>query len=116
MPFFSSDLRQNNDDDDKAGATETSKFLSLEDAYEVIFTEAEREHLTYEHFLEDWVAFATSSIGGEPCHHTGQRQSNLDNANDATATTFASSNGDDTTDRPEGMTYDSALRFLEANQ
>jgi EEF1A lysine methyltransferase 4 len=31
---------------------------ALEDAFwKVIFTDAEREHLTYEHFLEDWTAF-----------------------------------------------------------
>ena len=25
--------------------------------YKILFTEAEREHLTYEYFLEDWNAF-----------------------------------------------------------
>ena len=34
-----------------------SSKLELEHAYTVMFTEAEREHLTYEHFLEDWQAF-----------------------------------------------------------
>lgn len=31
--------------------------LSLEPAYLALFTDAEREHLTYEHFLEDWEAY-----------------------------------------------------------
>lgn len=31
--------------------------LELQSAYLVLFTEAEREHLTYEHFLEDWEAY-----------------------------------------------------------
>jgi SAM-dependent methyltransferase len=31
--------------------------LPLVQAYAVMFTEAEREHLTYDHFLEDWQAF-----------------------------------------------------------
>jgi len=34
--------------------------LALEDAYKVIFTEAEREHLEYEGFIEDWKAFLES--------------------------------------------------------
>jgi hypothetical protein len=31
---------------------------TLPQAYQVLFTNAEREHLTYEHFLEDWKAFS----------------------------------------------------------
>ena len=31
--------------------------LALEPAYLALFTDAEREHLTYEHFLEDWDAY-----------------------------------------------------------
>lgn len=31
--------------------------LNLTQAYQVMFTDAERDHLTYEHFLEDWQAF-----------------------------------------------------------
>jgi len=34
--------------------------LPLKDCYDVLFTEAEREHLTYEFFLEDWTAFHES--------------------------------------------------------
>jgi len=35
----------------------SKKPLKLPQAYEALFTEAEREHLTYEDFLEDWQAF-----------------------------------------------------------
>jgi hypothetical protein len=31
--------------------------LDLPSAFVALFTPAEREHLTYEHFLEDWSAF-----------------------------------------------------------
>ena len=31
--------------------------LSLQQAYLILFTEEEREHLTYDHFLEDWEAY-----------------------------------------------------------
>jgi len=34
--------------------------LALADAYSVLFTDAEREHLEYEGFLEDWQAFCKS--------------------------------------------------------
>ena len=34
--------------------------LPLKDCYAILFTEAEREHLTYEFFLEDWAAFHES--------------------------------------------------------
>lgn len=34
-----------------------SEALSLKDSYCILFTEAEREHLSMEHFLQDWEAF-----------------------------------------------------------
>ena len=62
------------------------KHMDLEEAYLAIFTDAEREHLTYEHFLEDWDAFCQE----EEQQLEGQK----------TAI----------------MTYDIALSFLKANQ
>jgi SAM-dependent methyltransferase len=41
---------------DEDGA-DSSKILSLQEAFYVLFTPTEREHLTFEHFLEDWEAF-----------------------------------------------------------
>jgi len=73
----------------------TSKLLSLEEAYEVIFTQAEREHLTFEHFLEDWEAFCEGEIQGR----------------------FDVQNSDgDNYNHQQGLDYDLAIRFLEANQ
>ena len=66
---------------------EKSKYLSLENAYEVIFTQAEREHLTYDHFLEDWEAF---------CEDRGQGVLSGGNGNH--------------------VNFDLALNFLKANQ
>lgn len=40
--------------------------LGLSRAYQELFTDAEREHLTYEHFLEDWNAFLQSNDEGIP--------------------------------------------------
>jgi SAM-dependent methyltransferase len=40
---------------EEAFGTENSK--SLSESYQLIFTAAERENLTYEHFLEDWDAY-----------------------------------------------------------
>lgn len=37
---------------------QTTKRLSLYDAYQVLFSDAEREHLTYDFFLEDWYTFS----------------------------------------------------------
>ena len=36
--------------------------LPLEKCYEVLFTEEEREHLTYEAFMEDWATFLWTNI------------------------------------------------------
>ncbi len=69
------------------GSEKLSKRLSLGEAYEVMFTEAEREHLTYEYFLEDWEAFCEPAT-----HEVGETNS--------TAI----------------MTFDLALNFLRANQ
>ena len=69
-----------------AAAMGVSRVLPLRDAYGVVFTEAEREHLTFEHFLEDWEAFRLEDASA--------------NANEPEGT----------------MDFDLALRFLEANQ
>jgi hypothetical protein len=61
--------------------------LSLPEAYEVLFTDAEREHLEYDHFLQDWHGFLSSS------------------------TTTTSTSLDRTT-----MTLDTALAFLKEVQ
>jgi hypothetical protein len=34
-----------------------NRSLDLQTCYTVLFTEPEREHLTFEHFLEDWEGF-----------------------------------------------------------
>jgi ubiquinone/menaquinone biosynthesis C-methylase UbiE len=39
--------------------------LDLKEAYQEMFTDAEREHLTFEHFLEDWHAFLQEQNSGE---------------------------------------------------
>jgi ubiquinone/menaquinone biosynthesis C-methylase UbiE len=49
--------QSDNDDDNDVDEGISSNVLSLEEAFLVLFTPAEREHLTYEHFLEDWEAF-----------------------------------------------------------
>jgi hypothetical protein len=48
----------NDDDERHVDLNPTkSKNIPLEKAYHLLFTEAEREHLTFDHFLEDWDAF-----------------------------------------------------------
>lgn len=37
-----------------------NRSLNLQTCYNVLFTEAEREHLTFDHFMEDWDAFLES--------------------------------------------------------
>ena len=39
--------------------------VSLETCFSFLFTDAEREHLTYEYFLEDWEAFLSSHASAE---------------------------------------------------
>ena len=68
-----------------------SKRMPLEDAYCAMFTDAEREHLTYEHFLEDWEAFCQE----------GQEQDKSPTLDDQNTSI---------------VTYDLALSFLRANQ
>jgi hypothetical protein len=46
-----------------SASSSSSSALSLPEAYEVLFTEAEREHLEYEHFLEDWRGFLSTRCG-----------------------------------------------------
>jgi hypothetical protein len=64
-----------------------SKHISLENAFYLLFTDAEREHLTFDHFLEDWEAFV-------------EKKGNA-NANDYVART---------------MTYEMAMDFLTEMQ
>jgi SAM-dependent methyltransferase len=42
--------------------------LALPEAYEVMFTHDERQHLTYEHFLEDWQAFCENQNNDQASH------------------------------------------------
>ena len=72
------------------GNDDHSKRMELEDAYGVMFTDAEREHLTYEHFLEDWEAFCQEEEQDRPKSLEVQNTSMI--------------------------TYDRALSFLRANQ
>jgi Methyltransferase domain len=52
--------------DSSRGRSRTNPLLlTLEEAYNALFTDAEREHLTMEHFVEDWDAFCCESLGGE---------------------------------------------------
>ena len=47
--------------------------LDLEMCYAIIFTDAEKEHLDYEHFLEDWDAYCSTSRGqGKDGHSINQ--------------------------------------------
>lgn len=62
--------------------------LPLKYCYDVLFTEAEKEHLSYDYFLEDWCAFC------EKC---------LDEKNTSTNT-------------KDGMTFETAIQFLDAMQ
>ena len=60
--------------------------LDLKQCYEILFTDAEKEHLAYEYFLEDWEAY---------CERLGKG---------------------DTIHPREGMTVDIALDFLKEMQ
>jgi hypothetical protein len=84
----------NNNEQEKEGGKSNfnSKRLSLEEAYEIVFTDAEREHLTYEHFLEDWEAFCKE----------GEKLEEPDTVRETNGKAI--------------MTYDLALNFLRANQ
>jgi hypothetical protein len=43
--------------------------LDLKTCYDIIFTEAEKEHLVYEHFLEDWCAYCGRGDDGDVSIH-----------------------------------------------
>lgn len=47
-------------------ATTTTTTLALPESYQVLFTPQEREHLTYDAFLEDWVTFLQGNPNLEP--------------------------------------------------
>ena len=84
-------MQQQQSDDDAVDGDVSSNVLSLEEAFLVLFTQAEREHLTYEHFLEDWEAFI--------------------NNNEANTDTNSSGSIPTTT-----ITYQVAVQFLEQTQ
>ena len=44
--------------------TLTPTTLDLKQCYDILFTEAEKEHLTYDFFLEDWVTYCEQQHGG----------------------------------------------------
>ena len=96
------DLRRAFVDGGSDGSGDRSRVLSLTEAYQVIFTDAEREHLTFEHFLEDWEAFRCECGEGTPAESDPVGTNN----DELGAIVF---------DR-NGVTYDLALNFLEANQ
>jgi hypothetical protein len=50
---------KSNDGNDEA-IKDDEAYLPLPECYRVLFTDEEREHLTYEYFLEDWDAYCTS--------------------------------------------------------
>lgn len=70
------------------------KPLQLTQAYNLLFTAAEREHLTYEHFLEDWDVFCLNQQGD-------QIEVAEDDSNVATTKT---------------VSYDTAIAFLREMQ
>ncbi len=67
---------------------DATSILDLSECYMILFTDAEREHLTMEHFLEDWQAFID----------TGSKSHNNKKLN------------------PNGMTYGTAIDFLREMQ
>ena len=52
----------------EASSGSESSLLDLRAAFAIMFTEAEREHLLFEHFLEDWLAFTTAHPDLPPGH------------------------------------------------
>ncbi|OEU07544.1 hypothetical protein FRACYDRAFT_197568 [Fragilariopsis cylindrus CCMP1102] len=85
--------------------------LSLEEGYDVIFTAAERESLTYEHFLEDWSAF---TIQNETDTDTDTNTSSNSDITDKTNSNTSSSSSNNSSGMH--MTYEMALNFLRENQ
>lgn len=59
---------QNLFDDNKPKAVSEKgvRLYDLQSAYQIIFTEAEREHLDYEYFLEDWQAWTATKNQKDP--------------------------------------------------
>jgi hypothetical protein len=66
--------KMNTTGDDRGGkdAAELSScddvMLDLETCYEIIFTAAEKEHLAYEHFIEDWRAYCLRGDSDDSSH------------------------------------------------
>ena len=53
---------------------ESANVLELKKFYEILFTDAEKEHLSYEYFLEDWEAYCnqlTEDKDSDPIHREG---------------------------------------------
>ena len=96
-----------------------TKVLSIEEAYDVLFTEAEREHLTYEHFLEDWWAFLQEEKEEQPSPQRRQQSDNNSTTNTPTTgidTTAKINKNNESKPTMMGITYDLAIKFLRANQ
>jgi hypothetical protein len=51
------DVTATDGDDDDVAATSRINSKTLDDAYSSLFTDAEREHLDFDDFMEDWRAF-----------------------------------------------------------
>lgn len=76
--------------DEEEGRNSCNGVLPLKACYDILFTEAEKEHLPFEYFMEDWNAFC------EDCRQDDQATSR---------------------NNPEdGMTFETAIKFLAAMQ
>ena len=81
--------------------------LSLEDAYHILFTDAEREHLTIEHFLEDWDAY---------CDTEEEKGQQHQNALQCVAVSSINSSGLGGRRRRDEVSFDQAIKFLKFSQ
>ena len=86
--------------------------LSLEDAYHVLFTDAEREHLTIEHFLEDWDAYCDTEEEQEQQHQHALQCV----AGSSISSSSSSSSGLGRRKRKDEVSFDQAIKFLEFSQ
>mmetsp|Transcript_6406 Transcript_6406/g.18309 ORF Transcript_6406/g.18309 Transcript_6406/m.18309 type:complete len:169 (+) Transcript_6406:182-688(+) len=77
--------------------------LPLDAAYRAMFTDAEREHLTFDLFLEDWEAFCEEEEGEEWEREREEEKKKKDHKHKPN-------------DPRQWVGYETALRFLEANQ
>ncbi|KAL7526748.1 hypothetical protein ACHAWF_001896 [Thalassiosira exigua] len=49
----------------------TEGLLDLKGCYDILFTDAEKEHLSYEYFIEDWDAYCERKGSGSPIEEKG---------------------------------------------